>query len=260
MISPYELNKLQERASIGDVNAIGELIDFYLAENDVRHAEMEAERLKYISSADAYRKLGFIYVNGLFDNVDIEKAKDYFQKAFELGDEVSGYNLALILIKEGKADDAIPYLTFGVGNDHIPSIKLLASLYIKGEVLAKDLNIALALLKKVYELGEKGIVSSLGKVCYQLKNYDEAFKYFSIGVQNKDLDSLYYLGLCYANGYGTRQDFTKARFYYEQGANLNEPRCLYNLSLYYRNGIGVEQNLLMADNLLKQAHANGFKN
>ena len=260
MISPYELGKLQERASIGDVNAIGELIDFYLSENDVKHAQMEAERLKYISSSAAYRKLGFIYSNGLFGETDFNLAKSYFKKAYELGDEVSGYNLALILIKEGNAADAVPYLTTGVGNNHIPSIKLLANLYIKGEVLSKDLNIALALLKKVHELGELEVVSSLGKVCYQLKNYDEAFKYFALGAQSKDPDSLYYLGLCYANGLGTRQDFQKARFYYEQGANLNEPRCLYNLSLYYRNGVGVEQNLLMADNLLEQARLHGFKN
>lgn len=260
MISPYELNKLQERASIGDVNAISELIDFYLADNDVKHAQLEAERLKYISSSPAYRKLGMIYANGLLGEQDIAKAKDYFLKAYELGDEVSGYNLALILIKEGNAAEAVPYLTSGVGNDHIPSIKLLANLYIKGDVLAKDLNIALALLKKVYDLGETSVVSSLGKVCYQLNNYDEAFKYFSLGVQNRDPDSLYYLGLCYANGLGTKQDFAKARYYYEQGANLNEPRCLYNLSLYYRNGIGVEQNTLMADSLLAQARHNGFKN
>ena len=260
MISQYELSKLQERASIGDVTAIGELIDFYLAENDLKHAQMEAERLKYISSSAAYRKLGFIYVNGLLGETNTELAKSYFQKAYELGDETSGYNLALILIKEGRDDEAVPYLTSGVGNNHIPSIKLLANLYIKGEVLSKDLNIALALLKKVYELGELSVVSSLGKVCYQLKNYEEAFTYFSLGAQNKDLDSLYYLGLCYANGLGIKQDFAKAKFYYEQGANLNEPRCLYNLSLYYRNGVGVEQNIVLADNLLEQARANGFKN
>ena len=260
MISPYELSKLQERASIGDVNAINELIDFYLADSDLKHAKLEAERLKYISSSAAYRKLGLIYVNGLLGETNISLAKSYFQKAFELGDDVSGYNLALILIKEGHPEEAVTYLTSGVGNDHIPSIKLLANLYIKGDVLAKDLNIALALLKKVYDLGETSVVSSLGKVCYQLNNYEEAFKYFSLGVQSRDPDSLYYLGLCYASGLGVKQDFAKARFYYEQGANLNEPRCLYNLSLYYRNGIGVEQNILLADSLLQQARLNGFKN
>ena len=259
-MNSYELNRLQERATLGDVNAISELIDFYIGEGDIYHAKLEAERLKFISSTLAYRKLGFIYVNGILGETDIETAKEYFQKGFDLGDDVSGYNLALIHIKEGYPERSISYLTSGVSNDHIPSIKLLANLYIKGESVTKDLDIALALLKKVYDLGETSVISSLGKVCYQLKKYEEAFKYFAIGSQNKDLDSIYYLGLCYANGLGTKQDFQKARFYYEQGANLNEPRCLYNLSLYYRNGVGVEQNLQLADKLLEQARENGFKN
>lgn len=258
-MTSYELSKLQERASIGDVNAICELIDFYLSEKDLVHAKLEAERLRYISSPVAYRKLALILLNGLLDFPNVEEAKTYFQKAYDLGDEASGYNLALLLIKENRISDAIPYLTSGVSNDHIPSIKLLANLYLKGEVISKDLTIAIALLKKVYELGETSVVSSLGKINYQLKNYDEAFKYFSLGAQQKDLDSIYYLGLCYATGLGTKQDFKKSKFYYEQGANLSEPRCLYNLSLYYRNGVEVEKNELLADKLYQQALENGFK-
>ena len=259
-MNTYELNKLQDRASIGDVSAINELIDFYVSEQDYYRANLEAERLKYISSLEAYRKLGFIYVTGLLKDKDIEKAKDYFQRAFDLGDDVSGYNIALLLVKENKIAESLPYLTRGVSNDFIPSIKMLANLYIKGEAINKDLSIAQALLKKAYELGEVSVVSSLGKIAYQLEKYEEAFTYFSTGANLKDLDSIYYLGLLYASGKGTRQDFNKAKMYYELGANLNEPRCLYNLSLYYRNGVAVAQNIPLADKLLEQAKENGFKN
>lgn len=258
-MNAYELSKLQDRASIGDVNAVSELIDFYLSEHDLYHAKMEAERLRYISSPVAYRKLALISLNGLIDKVDVEEAKKYFKKAYDLGDEASGYNLALLLIKENEAAEAIPYLTYGVSNNHIPSIKLLANLYFKGEVVTKDLTIAISLLKKVYELGEISVVSSLGKICYQMKDYDEAFKYFSLGAQQKDLDSIYYLGVCYASGTGVKQDFKKSKYYYEVGANLFEPRCLYNLSLYYRNGVEVEKNDSLADKLYQQALENGFK-
>ena len=60
------------------------------------------------------------------NTADYNKALEYFQKGFELGDEVSGYNAALIYIKEAKPNEAIPYLTYGVSANHIPSIKLLA--------------------------------------------------------------------------------------------------------------------------------------
>ena len=258
-MNDYELNRLQERASIGDVNAIIELIDFYLSQGDTYHAKLETERLKYTSSPVAYRKLAVMELNGVVGSANIEKAKEYFKKSYELGDEASGYNLALLFIKENDVSSALPYLTSGVSNDYIPSIKLLASLYLKGETLTKDLTIATSLLNKPYLLGENSVVSSLGKINYQMKNYDEAFRYFNLGAQQKDLDSIYHLGLCYATGLGTKQDFKKAKFYYEMGANLSEPRCLYNLSLYYRNGVECEKNEIIADKLYEQALANGFK-
>ena len=253
------LISLQDKASLGDAEAIIELIDFYLSIEDKVKAKLESERLKYIRSVPAYRKLAYIYAMGLLDYPDLEKAKSYYQLAYELGDVSSGYSLALLLIKENKAFEAIPYLTSGVSNNDIPSIKLLANLYLKGEVVSKDLVIAHTLLKRALELGDITLYSSLGKICYQLKEYVDAFSYFSIGAQSRDLDCLYYLGLCYATGLGVKQDFLKSRQYYEQGANLNEPRCLYNLSLYYRNGVGVAQNIPLADKLYQQAIENGFK-
>lgn len=258
-MNQYELELLQEKASVGDVNAINDLIDFYISEKDLYHAKLEIERLKYIRQEASYRKLGFIYSCGLIGEPDFSLAKEYYEMAYELGDDVSGYNLALIYIKEGEPVKAIPYLSHGVSNDHIPSIKLLAKLYLSGEVVNKDLDIAFSLLKKAFELGEVSVTSSLGKICYQLHKYDEAFAYFSLGVKERDLDSIYYLGLCYASGLGVKQDFNKARFYYEIGANLNEPRCLYNLSLYYKDGITVEKSEPLAETLYQKAIENGFK-
>lgn len=258
-MNQFELDALQDRASIGDINAIIKLVDFYISEKDIYHAKLEMERLKYVRQPEAYRKLGFIYSCGLIDSPDYSLAKEYYQKAFELGDETSGYDLALLYIKENEPLKAIPYLTQGVSNNHIPSIKLLAKLYLTGEVMSKDLSIALSLLKKAYELGEVSVCSSLGKICYQLHNYEDAFYYFSLGAAQKDLDSIFYLGLCYASGLGVKQDFSKARFYYEQGANLNEPRCLYNLSLYYKDGVGVEKSEALASSLYQKAIENGFK-
>ena len=254
-----ELNRLIDRASVGDAEAIVLLIEYYLSINDKNKAALEAERLKYVRSPLAYRKLANLALTGVLDKVDIETAKNYYSKAFDFGDDASGYNLALLLIKENKPNKAIYYLSHGVANEYIPSIKLMASLYLKGDGVVKDLHIAFSLLKKVYELGDNGVVTSLGKICYQLGDYEAAFKYFNIGVNNRDLDAIYHLGLCYAKGLGTAQDLSKSRFYYEMGANLNDPNCLYNLSLYYRNGIGVNQNIQLADTLLQQAIERGFK-
>lgn len=258
-MTEFELNQLMDRASVGDAEAVITLVDYYLENNQKRKAKLESERLKYISHPLAYRKLASFALSGTFSEPDITKAKEYFSKAYELGDEASGYNLALLLIKENDHMSAIKYLSSGVSNNHIPSIKLLASLYTKGEGVMKDLNIAESLLNKAYELGDDSVITSLGKVAYQQENYDLAFSYFNSAVSHHDLDAMYYLGICYAKGFGVKQDLAKARFYYEMGANLNEPNCLYNLSIYYRNGIGVGQNEDLADTLLQQAIEHGFK-
>lgn len=255
----FELDRLLERATVGDINAINNLIDFYIEQKDFYHAKLEIERLKYINQPESYRRLGYIYSCGLIDKPDFDAAKLYYKKGFELGDEACGYNLALLDIKEGNYADAIPYLTYGVSVNHIPSIKLLAKLYIEGKVVSKDLEIAFSLLKKALDLGEVEVYASLGKVCYQLHNYDEAFNYFSQGFKHKDPDCIFYLGLCYASGLGVKQDLARARYYYEIGANINEPRCLYNLSLYYKDGIGVEKSEALASSLYQKAIENGFK-
>lgn len=258
-MNSYEIEKLHERASIGDINAINDLVNFYVENNDLYHAKLEIERLKYINQPEAFRKLGFIYSCGLIDKPDLDLAKSYYKKGYELGDEACGYNLALLDIKEGNYASAIPYLTYGVSANHIPSIKLLAKLYIEGKAVSKDLEIALSLLKKALDLGEVEVYASLGKVCYQIHKYEEAFNYFSLGFKQKDPDCIFYLGLCYASGLGVKQDFVRARYYYESGANINEPRCLYNLSLYYKDGIGVEKSEALASSLYQKAIENGFK-
>lgn len=255
-----ELRLLNDRVSAGDVEALNTLIDYYLSIGNKKQAALEAERLKYIPHFLAYRKLANLTFLGTFKEPDYELAKEYYRKAYEMGDDVSGYNLALLLTKEGKATEAIPYLTDGVSKDYIPSLKLLASLYLKGDGVAKDLTISLSLLQRVKDLGEDSIVVSIGKVYYLMGEYDEALNCFNIGVNARDLDAIYHLGLCYAKGLGVQQDLDKSRYYYEIGANLNDPNCLYNLSLYYRNGIGVEQNVQLADTLLQQAKEHGFKN
>ena len=258
-MTEQELNVLIDKVSAGDVEALITLIDYYLSIGEKNKAELEAERLKYIPHYLAYRKLANLAFLGTFKEPNYQLAKEYYKKAFEMGDNVSGYNLALLLTKENKTSEALKYINCGVEQNYIPSLKLLASLYLKGDGVQKDLNTSLSLLQKAQELGDDSVVTSMGKIYYLMGDYTKAFNCFSDGAIKKDLDAIYHLGLCYAKGLGTTQDLSKSRFYYEMGANLNEPNCLYNLSIYYRNGIGVEQNITLADMLLEQAISNGFK-
>ena len=254
-----ELQELQEAAGGGNAMANKQLVDYYLSIGENEMAFLAASRFEYLLNPVGYRTLGNFYLKGLGVPADLEKAKKYFQKGFSSGDVDSGYNLAVILCRENKQSDAIAYLVSGVSQSHIPSIKLLANLYLNGKGVTKNEDIAINLLIKTIELGDVDVSDKLALLFYKQEKYIEAFKYFQIGVNAKNVDAIYHLGLCYAKGYGVKQDFVMARQFYQMGANLKEARCLYNLAIYYRQGIGVDTNLEMADKLEKLAYECGFK-
>ncbi|KAK8841907.1 hypothetical protein M9Y10_026859 [Tritrichomonas musculus] len=60
--------------------------------------------------------------------------------------------------------------------------------------------------------------------------------------------SLFYLklGNIYFNGYGVKQDFLKARIYYQKSAEFDNLDALFNLGFIYENGHGVNINYLKA--------------
>ena len=254
-----ELSNLQDLASHGHADSLNSLISYYLANKDYQNAFLAASRFEYFADAKGYRTLGYFYQNGIGTTADIEKAIHYYQKSYEMGDISSGYNISIIHIKNGETEKAIEYLTSGLENGHISSIKLLANMYLNGGGVHKNIEIATNLLQKAIELGDVKSIDTLAKVYYSQGDYENAFKYFTKGMEYDDLDAIYHLALCYAKGLGVRQDFAKAVHYYQIGANKLEPRCLYNLSRYYRSGTCVPQNEELANKLERQAYANGFK-
>ena len=250
---------LQEQASTGNTSAILSLIDFYKDNGDYSRAFLTAQRFDYFPSGVGYRTLAEFHLKGIGTIKNIDKAIEYYQKGYELDDFDCGYQLALYHIKNKDYLSAIRYLLVGVENIHIPSIKLLANMYINGDGVSKDTQIAINLLNKAKDLGDRKVIHQLALLYYSLEEYNKAFEYFQIGANNGDLDSIYHLGLCYAKGLGVKQDFLLARIQYEKAAKEFESRSLYNLSLYYRNGITVNQNIELADRLLEQAYEHGFK-
>ena len=254
-----ELNQLQELASLGKTDAINSLIDYYLSNQDFKRAFLTAQRFEYFISAEGYKGLAVFYQKGIGTLVDLNKANYYYQKSYELGDLGSGFYLASDCIKKKEYESALSYLANGVNQEHIPSIRLLAIMHLNGYGVPKDSEAAIKLYLKAIELGDDKSIDTVARIYYSLKDYSNSFKYFELGANIGNLDSIYHLGLSYAKGLGVKQDFSLAVKYYEIGANKLEPRCLYNLSIYYRNGIVVNQNIDLANKLEEQAYQNGFK-
>ncbi len=254
-----ELFTLQELASSGNKEAIEKLADYYVEIKDYERAFLTAQRFDYFTCASGYKKLAQFYQKGIGVAADQEKAISYYQKSFDMGDMSSGYYLATFLIKEKQFDKALNYLAIGMSNDYIPSIRLLANMYLNGDGVDKNIDVAINLYLTAIDLGDVKSMDSLAKIYYSQKDYSNSFKYFQMGALRDDLDCIFHLGVSYAKGLGVKQDFSQAFKYYEIGAKKLEPRSLYNLSLYYRNGIIVDQNIELANKLEEQAYQNGFK-
>ena len=246
-----ELLKCKEKASSGNPDAIIKLADYYLEIGDKEKAFLAITRFSYVNSVIGKRKLGYFYHYGIGCEIDIEKALFYYRIAYEQGDYISGYNIALILLKEEKYDECIPYLTFGMMNNHVNSIKLLASFYLKGFGIDVNQNIAINLYSRCIELGDNSCYNKIGMIYYQNGECDLAVQYFQKAADLMDLDGIYHLAICYSKGQGVPMDEIKAVHLYEIAANNNHLKSIYNLAIHYQNGIGVEKDLDKANQLFE---------
>ena len=61
-----------------------------------------------------------------------------------------------------------------------------------------------------------------------------------------DVDSQFNLGLMYSQGEGVRQDYSKARQWYEKAANQGSAEAQANLGYIYQYGEGVRQDYAKA--------------
>ena len=247
----YELEETKDLARLGNNSALNDLVDYFYEKKDYEKAFLHAQKFLYTNDSRGLRKLGFFYERGIGTEIDIEKAKECYQKAFDLEDYVAGYNLALIYQKEEKYDKCLYYLSIGKYYGHIPSIKLLADLYFKGDKIEKNLEVAIELYKILVDSGESKYLDYIGKAYYQLEQYDYAFSYFQKGSELLIPDSIYHLAICYSKGQGTRIDISKAIELYEKAIKYGHIGSIYNLALHYLNGVGVPKDAQKGNDLMK---------
>ena len=111
------------------------------------------------------------------------------------------------------------------------------------------------LMKKFYKKAiekeiEKGNIKAMENLgCYYFKeeNYQEAKKYFIMGVELGDSNAIYNLGVYY---YDIEKNYEEAKKYYIMAIKLGNPNAMHNLGYYYynveENYEEAKKNLLMA--------------
>ena len=242
----------EEKSRFNNVEAILFLVDYYLKNDEKNKAFELLKKFENIPDKEGKRKLAYFYQYGIGIETDLDKAISIYEQAYELGDLIAGYNLALIYTNKKRYDLAVSYLTFGRINNHVSSIKVLGDLYRLGLGVEKNVDIAVNLYKEALELGDESLYDQIGIIYYQKKQYLEAFDYFTKGANKLDKNALYHLGICYSKGEGTYLDIQKAIKYFELAIKQGDEHSLYNLALIYREGIGVNKDIEKSENYMKR--------
>jgi TPR repeat protein len=96
-----------------------------------------------------------------------------------------------------------------------------------------------------------------GLAAYEKKDYVSALKGFKPLAEQGDAAAQYNLGIMYADGQGTPENYGEAVKWWRKAAEQGHADAMGNLGWYTANGVGTEKNLVEAERLLKLAVSKG---
>lgn len=160
-------------------------------------------------------RIGYIYEYGGYGVIqDLNKAKDYYQKAANLGDAKAMNNLA--------------------------------GMYLDGRGVEQDFPIALDLYIKAAAKGETFALYNIGMMTeYGLgisQDYSEAFRWYKRAAESNIAESMIRVALFYYNGVGVEQDYTASFEWMKKASGKGNLKARQLLGLLYERGEGVAQN------------------
>lgn len=91
------------------------------------------------------------------------------------------------------------------------------------------------------------------------QDYQKAREWFEKAADQGHPDAQCFLGMIYAMGLGVRVDYQNAREWLEKAADQNNAEALGLLGSLYLEGLGVRQNLSLAKEYFARACAHGFQ-
>ncbi|EGB09495.1 hypothetical protein AURANDRAFT_23917 [Aureococcus anophagefferens] len=149
--------------------------------------------------------LGICYRNGQGTEVDLGKARYWFERGAAKGHEKAIEILA-------RPDWTIPRL------------------YVTGSGVKLDKKKAMQLFRTAADLGSAVAQTNLGVLLYSEKRFEEAFRYYALAANQGFTPSENNLGICYMDGAGTEVDLGKARYWLERAAAKGEEQSIEALA------------------------------
>ncbi|AXX93334.1 hypothetical protein CPU12_07785 [Malaciobacter molluscorum LMG 25693] len=247
--------------------------------------ELSSKITQILSSKDNILALRKKYEDNYYD----DKAKEYLNKAYELGDTYSAFKLADLYIQERQLpkaikiyedlinkkdlyasvalanlyienyknyDKAITYLKASANKGYIQAIKKLGYIYAFSD--KQNIQKAKTYLTKAINKGEIYSLYYMGTISLKEKNLKDAVRYYQEAIKYKIDDAFYPLASLYSNRFGEylyKLDNKKAFNYLKEAEKIYKNAALcYQLADFYQNAIGVKKDIKKALNYYEQAY------
>jgi uncharacterized protein len=127
----------------------------------------------------------------------------------------------------------------------------------QGTVVNKNIDSALYWYKRSLNRGYEGACINLGNLYRFGKevpqNFKEATKYYIKGVAQNDNECKTLLAYMYYKGLGIQQDYEKSFLLYKESAEMGNESSMYFLGICYKNGYGTAANKVLANEWLQKA-------
>ena len=226
---------LENAAERGEVSSMYDLGRLYEEEKNYEEAEKWYKKALGKNYMIPLSRLGNIYEK----KGNYKEAEKWYKKGVQNDNRGAIKNLALLYEKEGNSEESEKLLIkLSEKNDFFGMLSLSEKYHNE-----KNYEEAEKIDKKLYELGAVDRINLIGKAEEYKKNYEEAEKWYLIGANQGNIESMLNLGIFYDKIKGGK-DKEKAAEWYEKAATLNESRAMYLLAQLYQqdfNDMGLAQ-------------------
>ena len=214
----------------------------------------------------AGNNLSHYYLNGDEDLIppQPEKAADIWRRGAEHGYPIHQYIYAGELRKAGRDTEALDWYKQAAEGGELDAWYYVGHYYDEGKIVPRDPKYAAECFEKRLAWDEPsnsrvGCANALGGMCYDgdgvPKDYDKAFRLLLYAEQHGSSWGVCYLGKLYFRGWGTAQDFVKAREHLEK-VDWNNKEAFYMLGVIYGRGLGVPEDIKKGVEYLQKAGNN----
>ena len=215
----------RKAADAGQTEACGALFHIYTElgfedENgkevlDPEKGFLYAKKGASLDDHDCTMDLAFCYYRGLGTEKDFEKAREWYEKAWNCADPAAGCALGTMYAEGCFGDDrkkeGISYLNQAIREGSVDAIRELGLCYAYGMGVEIDQDRAISLLQEGVSEKDGPSARELGKMYLKDRKFQESFDAFRKADEYNDGEGSFYLALFYIKGVMVPKNFKKAQ-------------------------------------------------